>query len=241
MTTIIHRTKLTLVGFALTGLFVGLGLWQLQRASENQATLDKLMQSMKQAPVTVKDISTPNDWRYHLTTLTGQFDNNRSFLLENKTNRQVGYEVYTPFTPNGSNQTFLVDRGFIPATVNTNTLPAIPPVEKTATILGMLNLPPHNQSLGKITDIKQTTWPQRVQTIQLAQVSKALNADLFPYVVLLAPKSPYAFDIEWKLTNTAPSQNRLYAAQWFALALTLLLLSLALNRKVESKPRKQTK
>lgn len=241
MTTLIDRTKLTLVGFALTGLFVGLGLWQLQRASENQATVDKLMLSLKQAPATVKDIATPNDWRYRLATLTGQFDNTRSFLLENKTNKQAGYDVYTPFTPNGSNQTFLVDRGFIPATPEAKSLPTIPPVEKTATILGMLSLPPRNTSLGKITDIKQTTWPQRVQAIQLADVSKALNANLFPYVLLLSPKSPYAFDIEWKLTDTSPSQHRLYAAQWFALALTLLLLSLALNRKAVSKPRKPSK
>src|SRR5690348_6947605 len=159
MTTIIHRTKLTLLGFALTGLFLGLGLWQLQRASENQATINKLTLAMKQPPATLKDINTPNDWRFHLTTLTGQFDNARSFLLDNKTNNhQVGYEVYTPFTPDGSNQTFLVDRGFVPANPDRNVLPTIPAVPKTTTILGMFNLPPRTPTLGKITDIQSTTW-----------------------------------------------------------------------------------
>lgn len=242
MTTIIHRTKLTFVGFALTGLFVGLGLWQLQQAQTNQATLDKLMVNMKQAPVTVKEISMPNDWRFHLATFTGEFDNARSFLLDNKTNKhQVGYEVYTPFTPTGSNQTFLVDRGFIPANPDRNVLPTIPAVAKTATILGMLNLPPRSVTLGKITDLKPSTWPQRIEALQLANVSQSLNTTVFPYVLMLAPQSPYAFDMEWKLTNTTPSQHRLYAAQWFALALTLLLLSLAMNRNTEKKTRKQAK
>jgi surfeit locus 1 family protein len=242
MTTIIHRTKLTLIGFALTGLFVGLGLWQLQRAEANQAVLNKLMTTMKQPPATLKDINTPQDWRFHLATLTGQFDNSRSFLLDNKTNKhRVGYEVYTPFTPDGSDQTFLVDRGFIPANPDRNVLPTIPAIAKTTTILGMLSLPPLGVTLGKVTDIKTTTWPQRIETLQLNNISQTLNANLFPYVLMLAPQSPYAFDMEWKLTDTTPAQHRLYAAQWFALALTLLLLSLAMNRNTEKKTRKQVK
>jgi cytochrome oxidase assembly protein ShyY1 len=45
------------------------------------------------------------------------------------------------------------------------------------------------------------------------------------------PKNAVAYPIEWQqIATVSPARHRAYALQWFAFALTLLILCIVLNR-----------
>ena len=131
--------------------------------------------------------------RFYRAKLSGHFDNQHTFLLDNKTSHgKIGYEVYTLFNAEDLAAPILVDRGFLPMTGNRNTLPTIRSIEGHLTITGMLNLPPTYVTLGKITESAKPTWPMRVEYINLAELAKlTVTSTIFsPYILTLEPQSP---------------------------------------------------
>jgi surfeit locus 1 family protein len=239
----IKNWKLFLLSLVLVGLLTSLGFWQLSRAKQKTTMLNEFQHRTQLGPFTAKDLSTPQDWRYYQLKLTGKFDDAHTILLDNKTfNGKVGYEVYTPFTAKGLDTVMLVDRGFIPLGVSRDSLPAIPNTAKgSITIQGMLNVPPTYVSFGEMRENGKTQWPLRVEYINLPEISKLLKANFYPYILNINPESPSALQVKWQILTVDPNKHMGYAVQWFALALTLLIISLVLNRapkKSSSKPKK---
>ena len=239
MKTRIKSPWLAVLSLIFIIIFISLGFWQLSRANTKAEMLYSFQQRTQLPPASAAEISgIIKDWRYYQVKLEGTFDDAHSILLDNKIfNSRVGYEVYTPFTAKGMSQIILVDRGFVPMGANRATLPAIP---KTAsgvvTIHGMLNNPPLYQAFGGMSDNGKIQWPLRVEYISLPQIFKALDINSFyPYIVSLGPASPGALQVKWQVTTVDPAKNKGYAVQWFALALTLLIISVALNRTTNKK------
>lgn len=227
----IKNVKLALLALVVFAIFVSLGSWQLSRAQQKRALLETYAARTQHEPYTGKQLADINDWRFYRTRLEGKFDNDHTFLLDNKTfHGKVGYEVYTPFFANEMTQPILVDRGFIPIGTERSQLPKVPEIRGNVTILGMLNLPPLYMALGTLSDTAAISWPLRIEFIKLPEIAKLLNQQLFPYVLTLDPQDPRAFPMEWQIVNVSPEKHMGYAIQWFALALTLLILFVALNR-----------
>ncbi len=233
MSTFIHRAithwKFTLFIFSFIALFIGLGTWQLKRAQQKEIILANFHARMTQSPLIATDLTataSPADKRFYRVTLTGHFDNAHTFLLDNKTfQRQIGYEIYTLFTAQGVVAPILVDRGFIPLGASRNHLPLIKPITGRVTITGMLNTPPAYAALGAMYEEKKPlTWPLRVQFIELKPLQTLLpqKENFYPYILLLTPQDPVIM---------GPEKHKGYAVQWFALALTLLILFVVLNRR----------
>lgn len=228
----IKNWKLAILALIFIGFFTSLGFWQLSRAAEKKSLLQSFDARTKQMPLAAKNLLKDNDLRFYRATLEGSFDNEHTFLLDNKTShRQIGYEVYTPFKAKGIEMPILVDRGFIPMGMDRAILPAIRVIPGNVTILGMLNLPPKYVSLGQLQDAKQS-WPLRVEYVNLAEFASLLNYPLFSYLLTLEPNNPAAFAAEWQIVTMGPEKHLGYAVQWFAMAATLLILFVALNFKV---------
>ena len=228
----IKNWKLSLLSLGFIILFTSLGFWQLNRAHEKTKILNEYQQRAKTGPLSTKDLERPDDWRFYQIKLVGKFDDGHTILLDNKTfNGKVGYEVYTPFLAKGLSSPILVDRGFIPMGVSREALPAVPKTAKgTITIQGMLNVPPTYVAFGDMSENGKIQWPLRVEYIHLPQISKLLKDSFYPYIVSLNPESPSALQVKWQITNVDPNKHKGYAVQWFALALTLLIISVVLNR-----------
>lgn len=226
----IKNWKLTLLALVFIGIFCGLGTWQLHRATEKKLLLAAFQERSQQAPLSATQLNQTHDWRLYRATLVGTFDNQHSVLLDNKTfHGQVGYEVYTPFYAEELNTPILIDRGFIPQGASRAQLPGINLIVGKIKVTGLLNTPPIYYSMGKMTETETTTWPVRVQYLQLTELSRLLPYPLYHYVLTLAPEHPASYQIEWKIVPMDPARHTGYAVQWFALALTLLIISVALN------------
>ena len=233
----IQNWKLALLSLIFISLFTGLGFWQLNRGREKQAIIAEFQQRTSQPPYSVTDLRTPRDWRFYTVELKGKFDNKHTILLDNKIfNGKIGYEVYTPFKADKFDEPILIDRGFIPLGVSRNALPAVPKAtSESVQISGMLNLPPRYMSYGQMVESSKIQWPLRVEYINLGEISSILNEKLFPYVITLDPASKNALQVKWQVVVGQPNKHTGYAVQWFALAATLLIISIALNRTPRKK------
>jgi len=228
----IRNWKLALLSLVLILILISLGFWQLSRAHEKASLLKNFQARGSMPPASAKDLSVLRDWRFYQLKVEGKFDEAHTFLLDNKIfNGKVGYEVYTPFKAKGVDVAILVDRGFIPLGVSRDSLPAIPKAsKKEVKIQGMLNTPPLYFAFGGISENGKTQWPLRVEYINVPEIAKLLNTGLFPYVLSLDEESPGALQVKWQIATIDPNKHKGYAVQWFALALTLLIISALLNR-----------
>jgi surfeit locus 1 family protein len=229
----IKNWKLLLLAIVFIAVFTRLGIWQLARAQEKATLLQSFSLRMTHPPLLAPELSQIKDWRFYPTQLKGKFDNAHSLLLDNKIYEgKIGYEVYTPFQVEDFAAPILVDRGFIPIGKDRRSLPLIKPILGEVTIKGMLNLPPQYVSLGKMVDkTSSASWPLRIEFVDLKQIASLLGYPLYPYIINIDPTHPAAYVMKWQIVTMGPEKHKGYAVQWFALAITLLILSVTLNFK----------
>lgn|SRR3990167_3703872 len=224
-------TPLLLIFFALLAfcLLVSLGIWQLQRAQQKRALLQAYAARSQQAPLTASDLNPTADLRYYRAKLEGTFENQHTFLLDNRTYQgHIGYEIYTPFKIKGLNKIILVNRGWLPASSSRAELPTIPAATQTMSITGILNNPAAHFSLGSFADSNANRWPLRIEFIDLQILSKLLGYPVFPYILWLDSSSKGSFTPAQQVTTISPEKHIAYAIQWFALAIGLLIVCVAL-------------
>jgi surfeit locus 1 family protein len=228
----IKNWKLALIALLFFCLFINLGNWQLKRAKEKRALLATYESRIQSAPRLITAFSTSSDLRFYQVLLHGHFQNDKTILLDNKTYEgQIGYEIYTPFLAKELTKPILVDRGFISIGQSRQTLPIIRSITGEITLTGMLNLPPKYVSLGEITESTTISWPLRVEYVHLDELSKYTGNLSTPYILQIDPKHLAAYPIKWEIVIMSPEKHMGYALQWFAFALTLLILFVTLNRK----------
>lgn len=222
--------KLTLLALIMVAGLCRLGFWQLSRAEEKRVLIAAFSARTLHEPLVANDLNTTPDPRYYRIQLFGHFDNAHNLLLDNKiVNGKVGYEVYTPFIAKDLSDTIIVDRGFIPMGVSRQDLPSINSIQGEVSILGMLNSPPKYVAFGPMEADANKHWPMRIEYLDLNNMK--FNSKLYPYVIILDKNNPAAYQIQWQAFETMPPERHIgYAVQWFALALTLLILCVVLNR-----------
>lgn len=210
-------------------IFVNLGFWQLSRAQEKRQELGLFSSRSHENPISFSNLEVNTDWRYYPIQLTGSFDNEHQFLLDNKIkNEQLGYEVITPFKSPSLPQGILVDRGWVGANQNRAELPNIQTITTPLTLQGTLIIPPEYFMIGSLYD-ENAPWPLIIQHLDISKIAETLDYPLFPYVVLLSSDSPQGFQREWQLSHLDPTKNINYARQWFLLAILVLILFFIIN------------
>jgi len=217
------RFKWMLVCFAVFGLplLVSLGYWQLQRAEQKQQLMNSLHQA---APLRyLPAAETLSAVQYSALILEGQLDQDKYFLLDNRTrNGHVGYEVIVLFQPLQSSQLILVNLGWIAAGSSRDQLPQID-LPAGNLWLSLLAKAPQ-EALMLARDQWLDDWPKRIQAIDAPRIEKLLEQPVWQATVKTAEPVIQGLDIRWTLNLMTPERHRGYAFQWFALALALLCL-----------------
>jgi surfeit locus 1 family protein len=207
---------------ALAMTFAGLGGWQLQRAGQKQATVEKFESAQH-----ITDLGHPAaDYRFARLTLTGAFDQERHILVDNRIHRgRAGVHVLTAVR-SVAGTSVLVNRGWLPIPPDRRSLPPVHTAAGLQEISGMLDrLQPPGRKLGESDRLATDSWPQLVTYPDLDDISAALGVELYPLILLLDPQSPGGFaDRDWQPVFMTPERHRGYAVQWLALAATALAL-----------------
>jgi surfeit locus 1 family protein len=217
-----------LVVLCILPLLIALGFWQLDRAEQKRAFLDRQKQGMA-APALQLTAATPEDkeaLRYRSAAANGHYDAGHQILIDNQVAEgKAGYFVLTPFILDGSEKAILVNRGWIPANRDRKVLPDLTLRNNPAQVIGRIN---HFPSVGiKLDGADQPTagWPAVVQVADSAVLSARLGYPLFPFMLELDKQAPEGYRREWREAKVMPpEQHAAYALQWFGLAAALALL-----------------
>jgi surfeit locus 1 family protein len=224
------KTLPLLVFLGLLALLISLGFWQLNRAEEKRQLIVLQTQRQQQELINLTATS-PDDLELLLYTkvhVTGSFDNNHQFLLDNQIQEgRAGYYVLTPLRVSNSTKAILVNRGWLPVGAKRTDLPDISVGSLEISLVGIINRFPSPGIKLAGAEIPGKIWPAVIQVIDTQVLAKHLGYDLFSFQVELDKSAPLGYVREWKHTATMPPEKHLaYAGQWFLLALTLTVLFL---------------
>ncbi len=209
--------------------FVYLGFWQIHRADEkaNMISAQKKQQNLK--PIRwVPQQKLPA--QYERIQLEGVYLP-QAFLLDNQHHQhQFGYDVLSPLQlTDGS--VVLIDRGWIHGDITRRIFPKIQIPNDLIQLQGMVYFPSKNQwVLGPVFEEKEN------KTVILERfdeqlVSQLLQKAVYPFIIRLDKQDTHGFVREWETVSMPPQRHLAYALQWFAMALVILIIFLALNLK----------
>ena len=197
--------------------------------------LQQFQQQQARPALSLNDAGESGFYSYQRIKVTGRFDTEHQFLLDNKVYQgRVGYQVITPLLMTESSKAVLVNRGWIPQTGSREELPTFPTPTEELMLEGQLKLDTGKYfGLGD-SGIKNETWPRVIQWLELEQLENTLGYKIQDFIILQSPDSPAGFKRDWYIKKIVPEKSISYAVQWFALALALVIIYLVVNtRKVK--------
>jgi surfeit locus 1 family protein len=223
---------------ALTALLlaalVSLGWWQVGRAREKQAMVESFargtMTSVVLTGVTVDELP-----RYQHVQVGGRYDPDHQVLLDNMPSSagQPGYRVLTPLRRKEGDRLLLVDRGWVPLGTSRAQLPAVRVEANQRTVAGRLDqLPVPGVRIGPAQAPGEKGWPRVLNFPTQADLQAVLGEPVETRIVLLDASNPDGYERIWRPSLGFPPERHLgYAIQWFALALALVVIFIALSLK----------
>lgn len=225
------RLLMTLLTIALIAMLISLGRWQLRRADEKRALFDEFAAGMDSTQVI--DLSTTGVPRYQHVEFTGRYDPARQVLIDNMSNSagQAGYFVVTPFALEGGGWV-LVNRGWVPVGGSRAERPEIDVASGERRVRGRTDhLPQPGIRMGTPT-VLAPPYPVVANFPKIAEIEQLLHERSFipaAEVVLLDAAEPDGYLRQWQAPGLPPMRHIAYAVQWFALALTLLVIYIVTN------------
>lgn len=221
----------TVLAVVLSGLFVRLGLWQLDRYRERIAQNTLLESRLDLPPVAAEDaLGEPlENLEYRPVVAVGRFRPDEEVLLRGQVWRgEPGFHVVTPFELSSGAGVVLVDRGWIPLDFDRVPVTQAPPPVGTVEISGLLRLP-RVRGRGSF----QGSMISRVDPALLTEV---VEGRLLPFWIEMVAEPgrqelPIPSDLP-DFTDTGPHLG--YAFQWFAFALITVIGYGFLLRKAAS-------
>jgi len=202
-------------------ILVSLGAWQFTRGI-HKAELEKEMEMFADSTMDLQ--TAPEDWNalnYREVRLTGKPQTAGTMLLDSRIYQgQVGYEVIVPFVLQDQSATVLLNRGWVSreqAGMLENE-----EINEEMEIAGQLYLPKTGMKLVD-TILEKDQWPRVIAYFDIQGLSGELGVSLAPAVVVLDSDLDYAFERIWQPYVMSPIRHYGYAAQWWGLALVLLV------------------
>ncbi len=219
---------LAVIGFVS---FAALGVWQTQRAAEKEELLAAIERGSRSAPVELPYAeSALDEAEFRRVRARGRFLTERQFLLDNRLlDGRVGYDVITPLVL-ADGRTVLVDRGWLPAGPRREPLGEVAlEVSGAVAVTGRLWRPDPAVALGPAVAPSAGDWPHTVTRIEYQALGEVLGRSLVPAVIRAERGAPWVLTPRPLEPPFGPERHYGYAVQWFALALTVLVVTVILQ------------
>lgn len=227
---------ISLLAILLILLFARLGLWQIKRAEEKKQMLSTEQAYAQQSPI-AWSVNNKLPKQYQRIALQGQYLP-KVLLHDNQHyQHQFGYAIISPLLiANG--QVVLVDRGWIAGDPSRVAFPKTNLPRGLVNIVGSAYYPStKNWVLGQVIEEKRQDLAI-VERIDTQLISQVLHKSVYPFIIRLGKNEADGYVREWPIVAMSPMRHSAYALQWFAMALVVLILFIALNlEKVVESPR----
>jgi surfeit locus 1 family protein len=222
MTTALRQPRWLIAGLVvllLAGLFIRLGIWQLdrleQKREENAVGQERL--AMETVPLEQLLDEAGGDLasiEYRRAGVTGTFDPENEVLIRSQVEQgQAGFHVITPLlTEDGD--AILVNRGWVPLTMDR------PPVDATPEA-GMVS----QQGWAHLTQTRPALGPvdppghaDVLNRVDIERIEEQTGYELAPIYLVAAGEGGDALPIALDLPTFDEGPHLAYAIQWFGFA-----------------------
>jgi surfeit locus 1 family protein len=237
-----RKWTFVLVMLALTGLFLGLGLWQVQRLEEKQALIATVADRLGDEPVPLPAAERwapevdAGDYDYRPITVAGRYLPHDTVLVFTSLSspkgelRGPGYWVMTPLALEAGG-TIWINRGFIPDSARSEFAGGGTTEQGTVTLTG-IGMP--SERGGPFTpaanEAERSEWVRDVARLSL--LAPGLPQPVAPVYLDLPAGPPGAIPQGGETAVNFPNNHLGYALTWFGFAmLTPILLFFWLRRQ----------
>ncbi len=203
----------------------GLGFWQLDRAEQKRALFTAFESDT--AYVEPDDLETMPD-SFAGIRVKGRFISEFQVIADGiSQNEQPGYYVLSAFQPLGSDKLLMINRGW---QAWGNQLRQV--AEEAIAIDASMRLvagravafPQAGMVLGDGNSSERNTWPRLAVYPQAAEIANWIDAPVLEWELLLDENQADGFSRDWTPATMRPERHLGYAFQWFAMALTTVIL-----------------
>lgn len=213
-----------MVVLLLAAVFVGLGLWQLDRLDQRQALNEMGESRLAQESVDLSALldEAGGDFasiQYRPVHVSGRYEPDNEVLIRSQVELgQAGFHVITPFVTD-EGWAVLVNRGWVPLNMDTPPVEARPP-EGSQRLDGWVQLSQPRPALGREDPLGEEIFSR----VDIDTIGMGMTYALAPvYVVAVGDSGtelpvtvdPPAFDDE--------GSHLAYALQWFGFAAVALI------------------
>jgi len=222
----------TVVALLLLYLLYSLGQWQLSRAESKESLKQQIESRRDFKPVGLTMLPISDEEKQFIpVTLTGKFNSEKNFLLDNKiVEQKAGYHVISALEVE-QDEWVLVNRGWISRTRYRSDLPEFETPEGDVVLSGFIRTPYDKVFMLQEQQYDLRRWPVIIQSVNIKELSKVLDIKLKPYVVMLDKESVAGFNRNWPAYKLDSDKHIGYAVQWFALFCALLGIFFIVNTK----------
>lgn len=212
---------LALAGIALSLVFAGLGVWQVERLAWKRDLIARVEARLAAAPVPPPPPGAwaaldPADAEYRRLRLEGRFLHDREALTQAVTELGPGFWVLTPFALDDGT-TVLVNRGFVPPERRDPATRADAQVEGETALTGLLRLTEPGGGFLRTNDPAADRWFSR----DVAAIGQARGlGSLAPFFVDAdAAPNPGGYPVGGLTVVSFRNSHLVYALTWFTLSL----------------------
>lgn len=212
----------TIASVFACSVFVGAGLWQLDRAEQRRERFHTVQEALD-APAMMLDlpVESPTQVAWRKVKVSGRFDHSATAYIDNRVlDGKPGYHIVTPLkSESGGARHVLVNRGWVGLGDDRSVLPAVPMPTGPMTIEGIVvELPARSFEVGSV-EPKAAVWPNL--SLDRFKAGRGLNVE--PFVVLQTSSSDDQLIRRWSLPASGADKNTGYAFQWFSFAAVTLI------------------
>jgi len=210
---------------------VRLGIWQLHRLEQRRAFNAQVERGLAAEPVPLANLSGQADDAYRRVVVTGTYDVEHEVLWYGRAlDGNPGSEVLTPLVETGGGSAVLVDRGWVPAALDTPPVAQAAPPEGEATVTGFL-VPAAG---AEVIDSAASGRSLTIRHADPGALRGWVPYELFPLAIQLQEQRPTQLG---DLPSVVPppelteGPHLSYAVQWFTFATIALVGYVVLVRR----------
>lgn len=189
-------------------VFIGLGLWQLQRMNWKAGVISQIDAQIGAPPVALPHAPSPETSKFLPVHFSGQIDEDFIRVLASHRDFGAGYRIISPVIL-ADGRRILVDRGFITLTKKLSQAKTDPLV-----LTGNLHWPEDRNSYTPEDDLVENIWFAR----DVGKMAMHLGTD--PVFVILRSQTDPALHPMPLTTESIPNRHLEYVGTWFLLAIT---------------------
>lgn len=208
-----------------------LGFWQLNRAKQKQIRIYQLEKGGESTISDLAQIDKSKIEQFQQVELQLELFGYDSLYLDNKiNNKRPGYHILNIVKDSASGKYLLINRGWEFAGGDRGRLPRVELPPRDWLVQGRVYSIATQAISTSDAKVEVSSNALRLPVMDMTivkQIERHYGIRLESYLIRLNQQSEAALETNWMWTNMSPEKHLAYAIQWFALALALLIISLA--------------